>query len=362
MSLLRKADGAGKRVLIVHPGPDFSVADVYRGWEAALRALGCQVALYNTNDRLMFYSKALVDTNKEDETGHRIVRQAMSQPDAIRASMQGISHAAFAFWPDVILYISGFFMTGGQFELFSARQMTQVMMHTESPYQEGEQLERAKFMDLNLLNDPANIGAYKELGPALYMPHAYWPALHHPRTGPVDRKLASDLAFIGTAFQSRIKFFGAMDFTGIDFLLGGANWDEDLEKDSPLRRHLDQDVKGCVDNDQAAVLYQNAKTGINVYRHEGEDEHAGEGWAIGPREVEMAACGLFYLRESRGEGDELFPMLPTISSPEDATEKLRWWLAHDRSREAAATEARRAVADRTFEANARKLLKALEDL
>jgi hypothetical protein len=39
------------RVLIVHPGPDFSVHDlgVYTGWVEGLRELGCEVALYNLN-------------------------------------------------------------------------------------------------------------------------------------------------------------------------------------------------------------------------------------------------------------------------------------------------------------------------
>ena len=37
------------RVLLCHPGPDFSVHDlgVYAGWLEALRDLGVQVASYN---------------------------------------------------------------------------------------------------------------------------------------------------------------------------------------------------------------------------------------------------------------------------------------------------------------------------
>jgi hypothetical protein len=38
---------------MVHPGPDFSVHDVYAGWYEALQKLGCQVAGYNLNDRLL---------------------------------------------------------------------------------------------------------------------------------------------------------------------------------------------------------------------------------------------------------------------------------------------------------------------
>jgi hypothetical protein len=81
---------------------------------------------------------------------------------------------------------------------------------------------------------------------------------------------------------------------------------------------------------------------------------------MGPREVEMAACGLFFLRDPRGEGDEVLPMLPTFATPEDAGEELRWWLAHDTERDRVAARALEAVADRTFTRNAQSLLRVLD--
>lgn len=132
------------RILICHPGPDFSVADVYYGWADALRELGNEVLMYNLNDRLVFYSKALLPKTDEhgnivtDEQGLPVVEQAVkSQKDAIVMSMQGLTHAAMTFWPDVILYVSGFFITGGMFQLFKLRKMKQVILHTESPYLSG---------------------------------------------------------------------------------------------------------------------------------------------------------------------------------------------------------------------------------
>jgi hypothetical protein len=74
----------------------------------------------------------------------------------------------------------------------------------------------------------------------------------------------------------------------------------------------------------------------------------------------MAATGLFFLRDPRGEGDEVLPMLPTFSGPEDASEKLKWFLAHEDLRLDAAAKAREAVADRTFEIHAKQLLGLLE--
>ena len=209
----------------------------------------------------------------------------------------------------------------------------------------------------SLLNDPVNIERFRQFGPAEYMPHAWRPSVHHP--GPAVPELKSDFAFVGTGFKSRVEFFERMDFSGLDVLLAGT-W-PDLAEDSPLRAHMPGgDVVQCTDNTETADIYRSTRAGINFYRRESEPGHLGEGWAVGPREVELAACGTFFLRDSRPEGDELFPSLPTFAGPEDASEQLRWWLAHDSAREKAAAAARAAVGDRTFENNARRLLKLLD--
>lgn len=224
-------------------------------------------------------------------------------------------------------------------------------------------MERGSLADLNLLNDPVNLEAFRQLGPAEYMPHAYRLALHHPRTGPLDPGKASDLCFIGTAFKSRIEFFEAMDLDGIDVLIGGNDWGS-ISADSPLAGRIGSGLGNpdCVDNEQAVALYQHAKAGINFYRREAEKTWTGHGIAMGPREVEMAATGLFFLRDPRPESDEVLGMLPSFASPAEASEKLRYYLAHDREREELAAKARQAIAGRTFEANARRFLELAEAL
>lgn len=215
-----------------------------------------------------------------------------------------------------------------------------------------------------MINDPTNLAAYEELGiPAAYLPHAYRPSVHYPRTGPRDPERASDFVFIGTAFASRIRFLEAMNLDGIDTLIGGSWWPTDTSEDSPLRKFFDQDEDKCIGNDETAELYRNAKMSLNYYRREGKGNYDGGGWSMGPREVELASTRLFFLRDPRPEGDKLFQgILPTFDSPGDASEQLRWWLSHDRQREQAADLARRAVQDRTFTANARRLLTMLDRL
>lgn len=223
---------------------------------------------------------------------------------------------------------------------------------------------RGGLADLNLLNDPLNLKMFHDEGlKAVYQPHCYRPGVHHPQEWPRKPDLESDLAFIGTAFKSRIAFFEALDLNGIDTIIAGNDWGK-LPETSPVAKFVATGVgtdADCVHNAEATEIYQHAKMGLNVYRIEGEDTHANDpAIAMGPREVEMAATGLPFLRDKRPEGDKVLSILPTFDGPQDASEKLRWWLAHPLERGRVAGLAREAIADRTFVNSARRLLKLLE--
>jgi len=53
-------------------------------------------------------------------------------------------------------------------------------------------------------------------------------------------------------------------------------------------------------------------------------------------------------------------LVPTFTSPEQASDQLRWWLDHPEQRATAASKAREAVADRTFDTAAARLLRLLD--
>jgi len=339
------------RVLVVHPGPDFSVHDVYVGWAEGLREAGVTVATFNLNDRLTFYDRTYMHI--EDS----VFRKALTADQAIELSMNGLLSACYQFWPDVVLVVTGFLVEPEMLDLLRSRGHKVVLFHTEEPYELQRELALAAHADLNLLNDPVNLKQFQAVAPSVYMPHAYRPAVHRP--GPPDADSVSDFVFVGTGFDSRIRFFEAMDLDGVDVALAG-NWQR-LTEDSDLRKYLAHDIVKCCDNEEAATLYQGGKIGLNLYRREIEDGGSSTGWAMGPREVEMAATGLFFLRDPRPEGDGLLPMLPTFDGPEDASSQLRWWLAHDDLRLDAASKAREAIADRTFTKHAAQLLRLLEN-
>lgn len=338
------------RILAAHPGPSFSVHDVFVGWVEALRELGCQVAAFNLAERLTFYDAAML------ETPDGKLLKALPQEKAHELAVNGLYSALYKTKPDVLLAVSAFFYPPTLFDLARSYGTRVVLLHTESPYEDGRQIAIAAHADLNLINDPTNIDAFRKVARTEYVPHSYRPCIHHPGSG--DPKLAADLAFVGTGYDSRITFFQAMHLDGLDVLLAG-NWQQ-LTEDSPLRQFVAHEPDECLDNEQTAEVYRSAKVGMNLYRREAERPELSSGWSMGPREVEMAACGAFFLRDPRPEGDELLSMLPTITGPEDASEQLRYWLAHPDERQQLATRAREAVTGHTFTNRAAHMLRLLE--
>jgi spore maturation protein CgeB len=338
------------KVLLVHPGPDFSVADVHDGLVKGLRANGAEVGVYNLNDRLSFYCGAHVLRDGE-------YLQAFSRDDGIRMAAKGIEAALYEWWPDVVIIVSGFFVPPELWAVLARRPHHVVLWATESPYEDDKQAQPAGLADTVIVNDPTNLASLRRTNPRTwYLPHSYDPDRHHP--GPADPQLACDFAFVGTGFPSRVEFLEQVDWDGIQATIAG-NW-ADVPDDSPIAPFIQQRRTFCMDNGDAAALYRAARVTANLYRKETTEGGTSEGWAIGPREVELAACGAFFLREPRAEGDELFRSLPTFTTPTEFSDLLRWWLAHPKERERAAVLARGAIHQRTFTNTAAKLLRLID--
>ena len=303
------------RWLIVQPGPNFSVHDVFEGWREALTEAGEHVATFDFSSRLTFYDSVAIETGRADDQGRPEFRKAVTHDEAIQLAANGLLAECYKFMPQVVLIVSGFFTPPPLLQILRARGHKIVMLMTEVPYEDPRQLELAPYADVTLVNDPVSIDKYREVCPvAEYSPHAYRPSVHYPRR----ERPEYDLAFSGTGYQSRIEFFTQMGLRGLKVALAG-NWIQ-LPKRSQLRKYLIHDPEDCLDNESTAVLYQVSRAGINFYRREAMNDSTAAGWACGPREIEMAAAQLFFLRDPRPEGDKLFPMLPTFTSPQQAGE------------------------------------------
>lgn len=337
------------RVMVVRPGPQFSVADVARGLVKGLVENGATVYDFPFDDMLEFYGSVAL------KKGRRWLA-AFDAEGAAHQAGDRLQAACYRFWPDVLVLVSCFWIPDEVFRILRMRPHRIVLWLTESPYEDPAQLKIAPYADLVALNDPLNIGAFTDHARTAYFPHSYDPDVHRPGPGRDDWQC--DVAFAGTGFPSRIEFMADVDWSGVDLRLGGM-WKQ-ATPEWPLLSRMVHPIDECMDNADTVTLYQSAKLGFNLYRQEHLDGGQAEGIAVGPREVEMAATGLPFLRDRRPEGDELFPMLPTFDCPDEFTDKMRWWLAHDAERYDAARRARAAVADRTFAATAARLLALTE--
>jgi spore maturation protein CgeB len=160
------------KALIVHPGPAFSVADVYNGWAKGLEQVGVHVEGFNLDARVDFYTAAKLEHDGE-------TRNAFSTEVAVALALKGLEAACYEYWPDIVLIISGFYFDECVCELIRMRGHKLVLIHTESPYEDDRQIQAAQSADLNVVNDPTNIERFP--AGTVYLPHCYDPDVHYPR-------------------------------------------------------------------------------------------------------------------------------------------------------------------------------------
>lgn len=331
------------RALVIDPGPQFSVADVYRGICDGLTDNGVTVVKHSLGEWLNLFSQAHIGDKK-----------AFDYEEACRMAAYTIKAATWDAVPDVVIIVSSFFIPPDIYINLRERGRHVVLWLTEAPYEDERQIPMAAYADTVIVNDPQNIGEYREHNPnTFYIPHGYNPKLHHD----FNRTAEHPFSFVGTGYESRIEFFEKVDWP-CDPVFAG-NWQK-VSDDSPLAPFLMHERGQCVDNKDTADLYRSSVTSANLYRREAMAPDLVEGWAIGPREVELAMCGTFFARNPRAEGDGLFPKLPTFTEPGELSEQLRWALANPDARRDAVTQAKSAVADRTFANHAAQLLRYLD--
>lgn len=343
--------------MTVHPGPDWSVADCHRGWTRAFRQLGCQVIEFDTGRRLGFYEAA-----KIEQVDGTLVAAVPDDADRAKVVSKGLESVLYEAWPDIVFVTYGACIDPATLQLARERGHVVVMYHTEAPYEDASRIKWAEagVADIWLLNDPTNLERWRQVCEATwYLPHSYDPAIHRPGT---PRPKTSDVVFVGSSFPSRVEWFtrfveAAPD---LDVLLAG-NW-MSVGPGHPLERACPHSFAECLDNVDVPPLYWQSKVGLNIYRRESERADLADGWAMGPREIEMAACGLFHITEERGENRRVLPMLPTFTSPEDAAEQIRWWARHPALRDRVAEQARSAIGAWTFRNRAAQVLQFIDEL
>jgi hypothetical protein len=347
------------RILLVHPGADYAVADVYDGLLPALRAQGVEVVPYGLSYRIARAASWLYTAWEASGLGPE--NKPTDADVAYQASL-GALERALRLQVDWVLVVSAmFFHPDVAIMLRRAGQKVAALL-TESPYNDDGEKRLLQWVDVAWTNERTCVEPYRQINPnVFYLPAAYDPSRHAPAADGADEDACAshDIVFVGTPFPERVELLEAIDWTGINLGLYGL-WDDELVENSPLRPFLHE---GIVSNEQAAELYRRAKIGLNLYRTSRDFEggqHATGAESLNPRALELASIGCFQISNWRAEIDEVFgPSVVTFFDPGDLESAIRVYLDNEYVRHSIAQEARRRVQGRTFDERAKQIISDL---
>lgn len=339
------------KVLVVGSGASWSTADVENGLVHGLSAHGVQVIRFALDGRINRSKQWLYNAwriKKKTDPDY----PKPSHADVFYHAGMGALERALRHQVDAVIVVSGMFFHPDVAIMMRRANLLVTALMTESPYDMEQELRFAEICHGVWTNERTAVPFFASVCPnASYLPHAWHPGKHYPGARPDDEQVPShDVVFVGTAFQERIEWFRAVDWTGIDLALYG-NWEM-----LPSRDRLRRFVRGSVvDNATAAALYRRAKVGLNLYR-------SSMGWgrqaprlapsraeSLSPRAYELAACGAFHVSDTRAEVREVFgDLVPTFASPTEAAAVIRSWLADPAGRARVAASLPATVAESSW--------------
>lgn len=352
------------RILVVHPGPTYSVHDVYTGVADAMRRTEHEIIKYESGNRLYWAGDYLHHIwRKQKKQG--IERPKPNDMDCIYLASQGIIERALRFNVDWVFMIAAAWTHPEVLPMLQRAGVRTAILFTESPYEDDVwQLDRAKYVTACWTNERGSVPVFREHNPhSYYWQHALDPARHTVQAGELPVCAAQhDVVFVGTGFPERVEMLSAADWTGIDFGLYGA-W-EKLGSRNRLRKHL---RAGPIPNETTAALYRAAKLGLNIHRTSRDafpdSERVTGAESMGPRCYELAACGVFFITDYRAEVAEVFgDVIPTFTDAKEMEGQIRYWLAHDKEREERARALPAMVAEHTFDNRIAPVLAILEHI
>jgi spore maturation protein CgeB len=252
---------------------------------------------------------------------------------------------------DAVLVVSAMLLHPDVIILMKRAGMRVFVLLTESPYDHEKEMRVASLVDGVWTNERSVVQDFRAVNPqSWYLPHGWHPERHYVSARMIGDFPSHDVVFVGSGFRERIDWFNAIDWSGIDLGLYGT-W-----KGLGLRKELRACMRTAqLDNTAAASLYRRAKIGLNLYR-----TSKGFGTAkdrpqityaesLSPRAYELAACGSFHLSDRRAEVAEVFgDLVPTFTTPDEASALIRTWLADDVGRARIAQQLPACVAESSW--------------
>ena len=345
------------KLMVVHPFAAFAVADVADGLIAGLRANGHEVAEYHLGRRLWMVGAGLrtLTPAGQDPDGGMMALHA-SEALVYRAVVEGVR------W---VLVVCGSYVHPNILYALRALGIRVAVVFTESPYQSDEtgEYRLLPVTDLAFTNErtcvagfQADLDAAGDGGRALYLPHAFNPAVHRPDGEPCRDEDRCDVLIFGTGFAERQRLLEGINWTGIDLKIGGL-WTGISAYGEVHRLHRSLRW-GCLPNADVVRLYRGAKIVLNPHRSAEGAESAN------PRAYEVAATGAFQISDDRAEIAEVFgSSVPTYPAgvPWRLEALIRRYLADDAERGRSASEALERVRAHTFADRAVRVVAAIEE-
>lgn len=351
------------RVMLVHPGADVSVSDVFDGMHHGLKQHGVTVFPYWLNKRMNVVKAAMfAGWRRNKKASGADIPQPTNEQVQREASLPLV---AMALQHDVhvVIVVSAFYLHPDALILLRRAKVKVVVLFTESPYNIHHELKIAELADGCWTNERASLPAFLRVNAnSGYLPHGWHPERHGVELLTHEDVPAHDVVFVGSGFQERIEWFNAIDWSGIDLALYGT-W-----KGYGLKRQVLRAIRGeSVGNERAAALYRRSKVGLNLYRSHGvaADGQRVEayGESLSPRAYELAQCGVFHVSDFRPEVAEVFgELVPTFRTPTEAAALIRSWLADDAGRADVAAQLPACVAEASWVQRASTVLGDLHQL
>lgn len=348
------------KMLVVHPGATYAIADVYNGLFPALQKEGVELYVYALDHRIEAAGSWLTYNWKRSG---KVKENKPGPADFLYLAGSQVIERALYLDVDWVLIVSGIYFLQQLAKVLQKAGLNMACLFTESPYEDPVQLQWAQYMKACWITERSSVDAFRAVCPnTFYLKHAYDPSVHFVKESDRPELPSHDVLFIGSGFPERIDLLSKVNWSDIDFGLYG-EWGF-LGSRSKLRKHL----KGKpMLNKEAIEYYRRAKIVPNIYRtserYHKESKHILTAESLNPRAYELAACGTFSISNWRPEVSEVFgDLLPTFKTSEEFEDLLHKYLSDEGARMRVAAQLPEAVQGHTFTARARQILSELEHI
>lgn len=263
--------------------------------------------------------------------------------------------------PDAVIVVSGWIMPRVIVERVREKGIRTALYLTESPYQDLQQAEHEAFgsYDVVLCNELSSMPFLSaQHDNVVYLPHSYNPEVHKPT--PCSDSIDFDAFMAGTGFTERRDMIAAADWGGARVKLVGF-W-PGLPEGFPASV-----VEGTIANAELPGIYSAVPINLNIHRTTRtwkngapDEEHIDYAESVGPRVLEVLACGGFLLTDHRAELDSMGlrdgEHLATFANAKELGDKARHYLQHGDERRRIAAAGMAAVRGCTFSSRCESII------